>query len=156
MCRRKQIHCPPRRTGGAIALPKCVRRQVSCLQWNIRRGKSTGRWFSPSGCSLRSHTRENASPAIAPAARFWVAALDSKSQQLARSEIVVSCTIQASAEQNGLRNRYPLRVRSGGSKAMAKVIEFYVPDKFRRRSKWIPPKQRGKVIQFPALQKKSA
>ena len=46
--------------------------------------------------------------------------------------------------------------RSGGSKAMAKVIEFYVPDKFRRRSKWIPPKQRGKVIQFPALQKKSA
>jgi hypothetical protein len=39
---------------------------------------------------------------------------------------------------------------------MAKVIEFYVPDKFRRRSKWIPPKQRGKVIQFPSLQKKSA
>ena len=39
---------------------------------------------------------------------------------------------------------------------MAKVIEFYVPDKFRRRPEWIPPKQRGKVIQFPALQKKSA
>ena len=39
---------------------------------------------------------------------------------------------------------------------MAKVIEFYVPDKFRQHSKWIPPKQRGKVIQFPALQKKSA
>ena len=39
---------------------------------------------------------------------------------------------------------------------MAKVIEFYVPDKFRRGSKWTPAKQRGKVIQFPALQKKSA
>ena len=39
---------------------------------------------------------------------------------------------------------------------MAKVIEFYVPDKLRRSEKWIPSKQRGKVIQFPALQKKSA
>jgi len=47
-------------------------------------------------------------------------------------------------------------MRLGGSKAMAKVIEFYVPGNFRRRGKWIPPKQRGKVIQFPALQKKSA
>jgi hypothetical protein len=83
-------------------------------------------------------------------------ALGSTSQQLARSEIVVSCTIQVSAEQSRLRNRYPRRMRLGGSKAMAKVIEFYMPDKFRRRSKWIPPKQRGKVIQFPALQKKSA
>jgi len=50
----------------------------------------------------------------------------------------------------------PCECGLGGSKAMAKVIEFYVPDKFRRRSKWILPKQRGKVIQFPALQKKSA
>jgi hypothetical protein len=83
-------------------------------------------------------------------------ALGSISQQLARSEIVVSCTIQASAEQSRLRNRYPLRMRLRGGKAMAKVIEFYVPDKFRRRSKWTPHKQRGKVIQFPALQKKSA
>jgi hypothetical protein len=47
-------------------------------------------------------------------------------------------------------------MRLRGGKAMAKVIEFYVPDKFRRRSKWTPHKQRGKVIQFPALQKKSA
>jgi hypothetical protein len=39
---------------------------------------------------------------------------------------------------------------------MARVIEFYVPDNFRRSGKWIPPKQRGKVIQFPELQKKSA
>jgi hypothetical protein len=39
---------------------------------------------------------------------------------------------------------------------MAKVIEFYVPGNFRRSVKWIPPKQSGKVIEFPTLQKKSA
>jgi len=39
---------------------------------------------------------------------------------------------------------------------MAKVIKFYVTGRFRRSAKWIPPKPRGKVIQFPALQKKSA
>jgi len=39
---------------------------------------------------------------------------------------------------------------------MARVIEFYVPGNFRRSATWIPPRQRGKVIQFPALQKKSA
>jgi hypothetical protein len=38
---------------------------------------------------------------------------------------------------------------------MANLIEFYVPNKFRRNAKWVPPK-RGKIIQFPALQKKSA
>jgi len=41
--------------------------------------------------------------------------------------------------------------------AMAKVIEYYVPEKFRKqRGKWIPPEQRGKVILFPAPEKKSA
>ena len=40
---------------------------------------------------------------------------------------------------------------------MAKVIEYYVPEKFRKqRGKWIPPEQRGKVILFPAPEKKSA
>jgi hypothetical protein len=35
--------------------------------------------------------------------------------------------------------------------AMAKVIEFYVPEKFRKqkqRGKWAPPEQRGKIIPF--------
>jgi len=41
--------------------------------------------------------------------------------------------------------------------AMAKVIEYYVAEKFRKQSgKWIPPEQRGKVILFPAPEKKSA
>jgi hypothetical protein len=41
--------------------------------------------------------------------------------------------------------------------AMAIVIEFYVPEKFRKLSgKWIPPEQRGTIIRFPAPEKKSA
>ncbi|HYW38930.1 MAG TPA: hypothetical protein VE957_12520 [Terriglobales bacterium] len=32
---------------------------------------------------------------------------------------------------------------------MAKVIEFYVPDRLRERRLWNPPEQRGKVIEFP-------
>jgi hypothetical protein len=32
---------------------------------------------------------------------------------------------------------------------MAKVIEFYVPDRLRERRLWSPPEQRGKVIDFP-------
>jgi len=40
---------------------------------------------------------------------------------------------------------------------MAIVIEYYVPEKFRKQSgKWIPPKQRGKIIAFPTPEKKSA
>jgi hypothetical protein len=32
---------------------------------------------------------------------------------------------------------------------MAKVIEFYARDLFPRKVKWVPPDQRGKVIEFP-------
>jgi hypothetical protein len=40
--------------------------------------------------------------------------------------------------------------RTGEKKEMvvAKVIEFRVPDNFRRRVKWVPLEQRGKVIEF--------
>ncbi len=38
---------------------------------------------------------------------------------------------------------------------MAKVIEFYIPERFRVKRPWIPVEQRGKVIAFPS-QKKSA
>jgi hypothetical protein len=41
--------------------------------------------------------------------------------------------------------------------AMATVIEFYVPEKFRKQSeKWTPLDYRGKIIPFPAPEKKSA
>jgi hypothetical protein len=40
--------------------------------------------------------------------------------------------------------------------AMAKVIEFYIPDRFKANAKWVPPERRGKVIEFPAAVRKSA
>jgi len=33
---------------------------------------------------------------------------------------------------------------------VAKLIEFYIPKKFRRRVKWLPLEQRGKVLKFSA------
>ena len=32
---------------------------------------------------------------------------------------------------------------------MAEVIEYYVPERFRKKTRWIPPDQRGKLVQFP-------
>jgi hypothetical protein len=39
---------------------------------------------------------------------------------------------------------------------MAQVIEFYVPDRFRKKVKWVPPDKRGKVLEFPPSIRKSA
>jgi hypothetical protein len=39
---------------------------------------------------------------------------------------------------------------------MAKVIDFYVPSKYRTSGKWIPAENRGKLIPFPVPEKKSA
>ena len=40
---------------------------------------------------------------------------------------------------------------------MAKIIEFYVPSSFRKKAtKWIAPKQQGKVIPFGSPQNKVA
>jgi hypothetical protein len=39
---------------------------------------------------------------------------------------------------------------------MAPVIEFYIPTGFRKRLKWIPSPQRGKVLEFPPETRKSA
>ncbi len=41
-------------------------------------------------------------------------------------------------------------------KAKAEVVEFYVPNRFRQRVKWIPPQQRGKVIEFCPPKAKTA
>lgn len=32
---------------------------------------------------------------------------------------------------------------------MAKMIEFYIPQRFQEKLKWVPELQRGKVIEFP-------
>ena len=39
---------------------------------------------------------------------------------------------------------------------MAKIIEFYIPQDFRKVSKWLPPSERGKVLEFPLAVRKSA
>jgi hypothetical protein len=40
--------------------------------------------------------------------------------------------------------------------AKLKIIEFYIPKTFRKRVKWLPAEQRGKLIQFRVPVKKSA
>jgi hypothetical protein len=39
---------------------------------------------------------------------------------------------------------------------MAQVIKFYIPSRHKASSRWIPPEHKGKLIEFPAEQKKSA
>jgi hypothetical protein len=39
---------------------------------------------------------------------------------------------------------------------MAKIIEFYIPQSFRKVSKWVPPNERGKVLEFPMAVRQSA
>jgi hypothetical protein len=40
---------------------------------------------------------------------------------------------------------------------MAKIIEFYIPSSFKKKAtKWTPPEQHGKVLEFAAPQRKSA
>ena len=40
--------------------------------------------------------------------------------------------------------------------AMAKVIEFYIPQNFRRTAKLVPDVQRGKILELRAQTTKSA
>ena len=39
---------------------------------------------------------------------------------------------------------------------MAKIIEFYIPRSFRKVSKWLPPNENGKLLEFPVAIRKSA
>jgi hypothetical protein len=39
---------------------------------------------------------------------------------------------------------------------VAKIIEFYIPNSFRKKVTWVSPAQRGKVIEFGLPIKKSA
>jgi hypothetical protein len=43
----------------------------------------------------------------------------------------------------------------GSGDRVAKIIEYYIPESFRKKAEWIPD-QRGKVIQFPVPEEKSA
>jgi hypothetical protein len=44
----------------------------------------------------------------------------------------------------------------GKDRAVAKIIEFYIPTGIPKRVKWIPPQQRGKVIEFSLPPKRTA
>lgn len=44
--------------------------------------------------------------------------------------------------------RVPIKTKK--ETAVAIVIEFYVPDNFRRRVKWVSPERRGKILEFGA------
>lgn len=69
----------------------------------------------------------------------------------------VLCSMQTGTSQNQAMRSRPLRMRMGMVTAMGIVIEYYIPEKFRKRGgKWTPPEERGKVIPFPAPEKKSA
>ena len=40
---------------------------------------------------------------------------------------------------------------------MARVIEFYIPQNFKPKQRWLPQEQQGKIIEFKsAVIKKSA
>ena len=39
---------------------------------------------------------------------------------------------------------------------MAKIIEFYIPQSFRKVSTWLPQNERGKVLEFPMAARQSA
>jgi hypothetical protein len=39
---------------------------------------------------------------------------------------------------------------------MAKIIKFYIPQGFRKVSRWLPPGERGKLLEFPMAVRKSA
>ena len=66
------------------------------------------------------------------------------------------CGVPPSAQEIPIVRSHALRVRLGVVTVVAKIIEYYIPESFRKKAGWIPPDQRGKVIQFPAPQKKSA
>ena len=36
---------------------------------------------------------------------------------------------------------------------MAKLIEFYIPKRFRKSAKWVPAEARGRVIEFQPQRK---
>jgi hypothetical protein len=75
---------------------------------------------------------------------------------------VMRC-LQGSNEKAEIKRFGSLSVRVGvagleekAGMTVAKVIEFYIPNNFRKRVKWVSPERRGKIIEFPSQMKKSA
>jgi hypothetical protein len=66
------------------------------------------------------------------------------------------CGVSSAAQKSQAVRPDPVRMRMGVVAFMAKVIEFYVPNNFRKKRLWIPAEQRGKLIAFPPAERKSA
>lgn len=66
------------------------------------------------------------------------------------------CCMQAGAQEAEAVRAYSLPMRLGVVTTVAKIIAYYIPESFQKKAAWIPPDQRGKIIEFPAPQKKSA
>lgn len=64
--------------------------------------------------------------------------------------------MQKGAQETAALRTYTLPMRLGVVTQVAKIIEYYVPESFRKKAAWIPADQRGKVIPFPSTEKKSA
>jgi hypothetical protein len=47
-------------------------------------------------------------------------------------------------------------LRREGGMTVAKVIEFYIPARFRKTTKWVSLERRDKIIEFVSVAKKSA
>jgi hypothetical protein len=63
--------------------------------------------------------------------------------------IRIESQLQLSKQRAGI-----LEEKAG--RTVAKVIEFYIPNNFRRSMKWISREQRGKILVFAPPVKKSA
>lgn len=82
----------------------------------------------------------------------------------------VLCSLQTGTQEGESSRSRSLRVRLGVvatvaivclaeeyfGGCMAKIIEFYIPQGFRKVSRWLPPTVRGKLLEFQVPVRKSA
>jgi hypothetical protein len=68
-----------------------------------------------------------------------------------KARLAGSQFVMGVAQGHGLRaaGKHGPKKREGRY-SVAKVIEFYVPNNFRRRVRWVSPERRGRVLEFGA------
>ena len=55
-----------------------------------------------------------------------------------------------------LNSAYVMETAEWKGGTVAKIIEFYIPIRFSKREKWLPPQERGRIIEFRLPTTKSA
>jgi hypothetical protein len=69
----------------------------------------------------------------------------------------IGCALGAAGNGSAKPSKYGRRkFREDGPLQVAKIIEFYIPKRLRKNIKWIPPRSRGRIIEFTLPAKKSA